>query len=96
MNIYNFTFYFTANLRNQTNIDAPNQREEANNKNCYGTYNVSVLANHFNTIETYSIQFEEICTNGNVSRATQRTLRFLINSMLADAQLGKEYKKINT
>lgn len=58
-------------------------------------YKVNIPKHPFNTLQKYSILFEEVCDTYNISREGSRAIRFLINNMLADPELGKKRKYQN-
>jgi hypothetical protein len=52
-------------------------------------YDINIPKFAFSNIEKYSIMFEEVCDSYNFSREGSRAIRFLINNMLADPELGR-------
>lgn len=52
-------------------------------------YDITIKQNAFSPLETYSIFLQNVFDSGNVGEETRRSIRTLINKMMADEQLSK-------
>ena len=59
-------------------------------------YKFAIPEHPFTVMEKYSLMFEEVCDTNNISREGSRTMKHLINEMLADERLGKRTSSIET